>query len=198
MPGNESRLAEYNELRAELLQLSQSRLSVTTFAITATVALLGFGVQSDKHQSLIMLAPLMVLVLAAIQMITQAFSTMRVATYIRLQIESADEQLNWETYMRQYRAEVRAQPDLRRLSWPSYEVVLVAAGLICAALSIVFAESAWLTVLSAAMAVLWLLFSVWFVLTMGRATSGDLERELEDMDARIAQAVDSKRQEVDS
>lgn len=182
-----SEISEYNSLRTELLQVNERQLQTTTFALTVTVAIIGLGIRDQDYRSFIMLVPLIILFFAEIQMVSQAYSTMRIATYIHTFIERDNENLNWETHMRIYRQKVKSSRLLSRLSWPSYQLVLVSTGWICVILSILFALSSSQedvklipnVILSLSAALLWLVSSIWFLRRMNLAVSGVVEKEFD-------------------
>lgn len=181
---------EYASLREEILQLSARQFNTTTFAITATVLLIGYGIESDNNKSLILIVPLIILAFAGFQMVSQAYATMRIATYIYCFIEPRNENYNWETYMRAYRAEVTHDPIFSRLSWPSYQTLLVAVGWFCVILSIVFAsQTAEILILPIIASLLWLWFTIWFIPKMKKAVSGDIDTQLTKVWEKIAANV---------
>lgn len=179
---------EYSSLRDELDRLSTRRFTTATFAVTATAALLGFAFQSSEHQSLIMLTPLLILGFAGVQLVSQAFSTLRIVTYIRRFIEPQTDSLNWETSMHKYRVKVPEYAKLRSLSWPSYQGMVLALGWVCVILAGTFAGGDTLSfVLTIVSGLLWLLFSVWLVIRMNQLSSGAVETALDDLWERIAE-----------
>jgi len=198
-----SETTELGSLRQEILQLSERRRNTTTFAITATVAIIGLGMQSQSHKSLIMLIPLIILFFAGIQMASLYYSTLRIATYIRKFIEPENENLHWETYMCAYRDKVAEYPKLSRLSWPSYQMALVAVGWICTILSLVFALEPTIgtptsglnlsIIVSLSAAILWLIFSIWFLRKMSLAMLSETDKEFEKLWSKIAEEVNGKR-----
>lgn len=194
---------ELESLRDEILQLSGRRLNATTFAITVTVGIIGFGLQSQSHKSLIMLIPLIILFFAGIQMASLYHSTVRIATYIRKFIEPKNENLHWETFMHAYRTHVAEYPKLSRLSWPAYQIVLVGVGWICVILSFVFAVEEVSAVSTPGFylsfiapisgAILWLIFSIWFLRSMKLVVSGVLDAEFERMWSNLAEEVNKRK-----
>lgn len=187
--------AEYQSLRNELLAISSRQFSMLTFAFTATAALIGLGVNSENNKSLIVLTSLIILGFAGVQLVSHAYSTMRIATFIYYFIEPGNEDLNWETYMREYRNEIRQHKYniLSKFSWPSYEMLLIVVGWICVIIAglLSFQQNAQFYKIAVILIVgfLWLLFSIWLRLRMNAAASGELDKELQS----AWKAVASKR-----
>lgn len=184
-----SKITELKYLRDELLQLDSHRLTITTFGITATFAALGLGIRSPGYNSYVMLAPLVFLFFAGIQILSLCRSTVRIASYIRQNIELSDPSLSWETHMQAYR-DNRSSPRLfKRLSWPSQNTLLVSAGWLCILLSLLCAlgigEETSTVQLSPrviptlVLAAAWLGFSVWICRMMRIIVSDKADEEMD-------------------
>lgn len=189
-----SHLSEYESLRAEIIDVSGRQLTTLTVAFTVAGALIGFGFQA--REPFVVLSSIIVLTFAGIQLVNHEYSIMRIACYIRRYIESKDPELNWETYMRHFRkkASSRKTPLGLRLSWPSYQFLVIFVGVISIFVALVLALSPANSVdltsesneavlnsinkyafqVIAIVSLLWILFSWWLARMMRRAANGEL------------------------
>lgn len=90
-----ARLAEYQMLQDEIASNSSLVAQVFIFSVTATAALIGYGIEAGNW--LVFLAPFAVLLPSMWFIASQLEATVRIATYIRLFLEPDVEGLNWET-----------------------------------------------------------------------------------------------------
>lgn len=183
MPGDQ----EYQSLRAEILAVSGWQLTLLTFSFSVSAALLGWGMTRGENRSLIVLTPLIVLYFAGSQLVSHAYSIMRLASYIRCVIEPTRGDLSWESSMYAVREELENKPQeyplLVGFSWPAYEYLLMVVGWLCIGLAAVLAVEddvqVSIGIVIGMAAVIWLWFSWWLHRRMGAATQGDLDDELE-------------------
>jgi hypothetical protein len=106
-------MEEYKSLRIEILQLLNRELRLIIFSFTATAAILGVSfTQAGSFQegSLLFLVPLVILTLLLLQLNDIAHSVVRIASYIRIFLESNGPALNWETRMDKLRGAMRRDP----------------------------------------------------------------------------------------
>jgi len=108
-----SRDTEYQTLRTEILDKSGRQFNMVSFALTVTVALIGYGLTNGN--ALIFLVPLLMLALILIHLVRNIYALLRITSYIRLFIEPEEKDLKWETYMLQFRTQERN----RSTSFPS-------------------------------------------------------------------------------
>ncbi len=148
---NDFILNEYNTLRQELLDLSSRQLNTLSLAITVTLGLIGFSIQlvssSDHPQflysGLLSLSPLIILYFAGLQIQTQSYTTMRIASFIAINIEEKwlPHYRGWETCMGVYRRKGKLEIGKgygSSISWKSYQFVVPLIGYICIVISLVF------------------------------------------------------------
>jgi hypothetical protein len=186
---------EYQTLRTELLEVSGRQLTVLAFAFSVTAALVGWGLSSNNNNSIVVLTSLIPLSFAGLQLVSHAYSIMRIATYIYYFIEPKSEHLNWESYMREFRSRIsqREYPLLARFSWPAYENLLIVVGWICIGIAFILAfggnAGSYEIYVTSGAAVLWLIFSIWLWHQMKMAVSGEMDRELEGIWASLATKV---------
>jgi fatty acid desaturase len=86
---------EYKTLRAEIDRNSQITATVFLAAITATSALIGYGISSKLGP--IFLSPFAIIIPSLFFISSQLESTTRIAAYIMVFFEADSEGLNWET-----------------------------------------------------------------------------------------------------
>jgi hypothetical protein len=189
-----SRDTEYQTLRKEILDRSGRQFNMVSFALTVTVALIGYGLTNAN--ALIFLVPLLMLALILILLVFNYYSVLRIASYIRLFIELEEEDLKWETYMRKFRTEagsrkyaLHAGPTL-----PSYELVLFVTGWICIVLAFFYARG-YQFLVPTVVAVLWLLFWIIVRRWINYQTSGQLERDFDGIWAEVAKAVNESTED---
>jgi DNA-binding XRE family transcriptional regulator len=181
-----SRDKEYDTLREEILQNSGRQFGMVSFAITVTVALIGFGLENANP--FIFLVPLLVLALVLIHLIRSIDSIHRIASYIRMFIEYDEDDLKWETYICQFRKEARSRKHSTHIrhTLPSYELMLSATGWVCISLSFAYANDQE-RIVPFALAFLWARFSYVIRRWIEHETSGKLERDLDGVWADVAQ-----------
>lgn len=189
-----SQIEEYRSLRTEILEVSGRQLTILTVTFTATAALIGIGIQSQ--QPFVVLASLIALTFAGIEMVSHAYSIMRIASYIRSRIESEIPELNWETSMHDLRKLILEGkvPQMERFIWPSYEnlvIVVGFSGIIVAFILAISSEvpitqnatgsqiphaepSIFVLASIALVTVIWILFSFWLKKMMNMAVSGEV------------------------
>jgi hypothetical protein len=80
-----SRDTEYQTLRTEILDKSGRQFNMVSFALTVTVALIGYGLTNAN--ALIFLVPLLMLALILIHLVRNIYAILRITSYIRLFIE---------------------------------------------------------------------------------------------------------------
>ena len=171
---------EYQSLRNEILDNSNRQLNIVNLALGATVVLIGYGV--DKSSSLTILAPLLLLALAQLQLVRSVYTILRIASYIRLFIESDDDNYNWETRIRHFRQRVPYQKHSIhvRHTLPSYGMGLFLTGVSCIILSITYAKNLEYIIIVATF-VLWVWFSVIIFRWIKYETSDQLENDFDDV-----------------
>ncbi len=183
---------EYNTLRAEILQNSNGQFSMVSFAITVTVALIGYGFTNNN--SFIFLAPLLVLALVLIHLIRNIYSMLRIASYIRMFIECEADGLKWETYMHRFRAKTSNQKQFSHIqhTLPSYELLLFITGWICILLSLLYAKEYQLIV-PIVVGILWFLFWILIRRWIRYEISGQMERDFDAIWREVAKEAGPSR-----
>lgn len=115
-------VAEYNALRAEILQLMDIQWKVVSLFITSTGALFGFALSSPGRIPLVLIQPFSSYVLCARWMMTKKMID-RAAFYIRTQLSPrVDGGIGYEAWLSEHR-----QYSLRRiirLTWSSPTILL--------------------------------------------------------------------------
>lgn len=95
---------EYSALRNELLHNFASSNQSFALAVTATGVLLGIALQSRRKHWIVFLTPFAVLVPSIWFILSQIESAIRIATYIKVFMESVPQQgLQWETRLMDFR-----------------------------------------------------------------------------------------------
>jgi hypothetical protein len=189
-----SRDTEYQTLRKEILDRSGRQFNMVSFALTVTVALIGYGLTNSN--ALIFLVPLLMLAMILIHLVRNIYAILRITSYIRLFIEPEEKNLKWETYMRQFRTEEKDRKYFIPIqhTLPSYELVLFVTGWICIVLAFFYAKGYQLLV-PIVIAVLWLLF--WIVVRrwINYQTSGQLERDFDAIWTEVAKVVNESTED---
>lgn len=182
-----SREVEYNALRAEIREYQSRQFTMVSFAITATVTLIGYG--TTNKNALVLVTPILILTLVLLQLVRNIFHIFRVGTYIRAFIKPNEVSLNWETYSRQFRILRTGQERLVhfRHDLPSYEVVLISTGWACIILSFIFSIG-YEFLVPLLLAIYWLIFWTMIRRRIKYQTSGQLEIDLDLIWAEAAKA----------
>lgn len=95
MENKDDLITEYKALREEIKTNSQLTAQVFTIAMTASAALIGYGLQASYWP--IFLSPFAILIPSLYFISSQLESTTRIAAYMQIYIEPKLEGLNWET-----------------------------------------------------------------------------------------------------
>lgn len=95
-------IAEYNQLYAEIGRNSQITQYVFLANVTATAILIGYGLNTELGT--IFLSPFAVIIPSLFFLASQLESTTRIASYIKVFLESDSKTLNWETKWMELRA----------------------------------------------------------------------------------------------
>jgi uncharacterized protein YqhQ len=92
---SEHQSEEYRTLYAEIDRDSQITTTVFLATITVTSALIGYGLSSGLGP--VFLSPFVVIIPALFFLTSKLESTMRIAAYIMVFLETGSETLNWQT-----------------------------------------------------------------------------------------------------
>jgi len=147
---------EISSLRAELVRYSDHILDLVKFAVTATSALIGFGLSRGDHTAgYILLVPLLILAPSLSLAMNRRQNIVRIATYLRA---FAGDRFEYESRLWQLRQR-------RDIPWVSYQLstlqVFIITGFVCIALSFLFLLGEGLLLLVPGLAGLaWIGFSI--------------------------------------
>jgi hypothetical protein len=142
------------------------------------------GVNSKNNNSIVILTSLIPLSFVGLQLVSHAYSIMRIATYIFYFIDPQNKYLNWESYMREFRSKVsqREYPLLAKFSLPAYENILIVVGWICIGIASILAfgtnARSYEIYVVLGTTVLWMIFSIWLWRRMKIAVTGEMDKEL--------------------
>jgi Ni,Fe-hydrogenase I cytochrome b subunit len=114
----------YQTLRQELLNSYERTVTLTTFAFTATGALVGYALSANEpgsqlaHASypFIFLLPLLILGLLIVQLTNSLYTIFTISGYIRIFIESEYEIPKWETDIGAFRFYLRKKKPFKMLT----------------------------------------------------------------------------------
>lgn len=147
---------EISSLRSEIVNYSGQVLDLVKFAVTASCALIGFGLSRGDHTAgYILLVPLLILAPSQSLVMNRRQGIVRIAAYLRA---FAGEEFKYESRLWQ----IRQRHDI---PWVSYQFsifqVFVTTGFVCIALSFFFLiEKGLLMIIPFLAGLLWLLFSI--------------------------------------
>jgi len=167
---------EYSSLRDEILQLSDRQFNLVTFALTVTIALIGYGISNNN--GFIPLVPLLMLAFVLVQLVRVRRGMIRISSYISFFIEYGND-MGWETRANQLRQITAKEKALKRsgVTQMSLGILPIMVGFACIAIS--FAYLGWrLWPIPAAVAIVWLIFSIFIIAELGYAVSEELWTEL--------------------
>ncbi len=126
-------LAEFNALRAEILQLSEQQQKTTTVLITTTGAVFGFALSGSGRMPFLLIIPLVAYILCA-QWVHVHDLANRAAHYIRVELDKKiPGGLGWEQWLREKRGDLRLRRVLTR-TW-TQPAILVYPAMSCLALT---------------------------------------------------------------
>lgn len=130
---------EYNSLRSEIIQHQNRRDQLMNLGLTASIALLGIG--SQLQNPFIPLLTLLLVFLVRVQLTQIQFGIERIATYIRVAIESDNPALRWETISYEMRSLERSgRIGLKVSSAVAINGILTLVGLSSVILAFVFSN----------------------------------------------------------
>jgi len=193
---NEQQKLEYSTLRTELIALSGRQISILALTMTATGVIVGIGLDSNSNQSIVVLSPLMLLCFAGLQIISQAFATIRISSYISLFLEKETTHMRWETAMYHYRDSngIKAKRNLSAgLGWRSFQIIIPGVGFFCLALSFILIDKSkdlWPQVWPPlVITLLWSAFSLFYVSRLERVASGEVDKWHRDHWAKVKESL---------
>jgi hypothetical protein len=93
-----ARLAEYNALRAELVNHIQYRYRFTEVTLVTTAAVLGIGLSSEDLAPILLVYPIFVAIMY-VSWVSSGFVIIAIAGYIRERIEAEIPVMGWEHYV---------------------------------------------------------------------------------------------------
>ena len=159
---------EYNALRQEGLDLQKREVTITSFCLTATTALIAFALSAKDHQSYLLLLPLPIIIFGLIQIRHVNAAQMLITTYISRCLETKNDNLNWETAIKAFRRrQFLSESKLRGIGTISagpYATLVLVQGVICSILSCLFSDGQMSIVIALLISIAWnvLAFSLVF------------------------------------
>lgn len=137
---------EYQSLRQEILELFQREYQSVTVGLTATGAILGYGLSQDSTVSLFFLIPLVILSLVLMQLKQCHDSILQIAVYIRMRYEKDKKNelgFYWESYMyrqRELSSEIRDYNPVTSFTMINYFVLAsILSGALCIVIAVIYA-----------------------------------------------------------
>lgn len=131
----EEKQKEYVMLREAIVRQMQEQQKNSTFAITATITLIGFGLQMDSSIPEFFLLPYIILLLFSLKIHNYKSEIQRTVGYIMCVHEKRDG-FYWETALNQYREHGKYNHKNKLIRWlETQELTLM--GIICLVLYVV-------------------------------------------------------------
>lgn len=94
-------IAEYNSVRNTIFELDKRIDNLTLYSVIATATLLGFAL--DNESAYLYILPLAIIIPLSYNVLGLHNQILNTGTYISVVIESKDENLNWETFLKKKR-----------------------------------------------------------------------------------------------
>jgi hypothetical protein len=98
---NDKYIEEYKTLREEIFEIDKRISNYVIYSVLATATLLGFGIQYPSP--FLFLLPLAIIIPFSHRIRSWQNDILFKGTYISLNIENKNENLNWETFLRKFR-----------------------------------------------------------------------------------------------
>jgi hypothetical protein len=170
---------EYDSLRDEMLQLSNRQLNLVTFTLTASVTLIGFGI--DNGDGFIALIPLILLAFLLNQQVITRRGILRISTYISYFLEPQAKRVGWETRVNHLRRKSAVTPIFRDFgsTQTAFALLPIFVGLVCIVVSFIYLISfgGYFWLVPTILLVLWTGYSISILRRLKLAGSDRLRRE---------------------